>query len=70
MKSKAYQADLMGVGTGVVEGEEQVILRFQQRAGGRVKNYSISWEDASQLAVVLARLVVEQADQRNRIEPN
>jgi hypothetical protein len=70
VKNKAYQVDLMGVGTGVVEGEPEVILRFQQRGGGKVKNYSLSWEDATELAVVLARLVVEQAEQRNRIESN
>jgi hypothetical protein len=70
MKNKAYQVDLMGVGTGVVEGEQEVILRFQPRGGGKDRNYSLSWEDATELAVVLARLVVEQAEQRNRIESN
>jgi hypothetical protein len=70
MKMQAYQAELMGVGKGRVEGKEQVILRLQQRGGEEARNYALSFEDASQLMVVLAGLLVEQEDHRAWIESN
>jgi hypothetical protein len=70
MRLQAYQADLMGVGKGRVEGEDQILLRFQQRGGEEARTYALSLEDARDLMGAIAGLLVHEADQSQIIQSN
>jgi hypothetical protein len=67
MKLQAYRADLVGVGKGRVEGADLVIIRVQQW-DEETMAFSLSLEDAEELMVALAGLLVHEADQPQIIQ--